>query len=289
MTRFLTKASLFAVTFIAAFLLLLKAIEISRSRIIRVPSDVHLAFFGNSQIESSVNDTIVLHSFNWARSGELPEFIYAKVKLLTQYNPQIDTIVIGFDNVLGFHADDEEFSYQLWHPFLYDMMDFSDWMTLVRQSPYDRWRNFFLYPLSWSKLRDLTRLSHPELTLRECRDLGGYKFLTRDKLAEHLARRKDKRHGRWHCSRNALYFLDRTIEYCRARHIQVLFLCAPQHPQILHDLQSYKEEHQDHYSDIPFYDLVNYELADSCFSDLNHLNYRGARIFSEYLNQQLNP
>jgi hypothetical protein len=31
-------------------------------------------------------------------------------------------------------------------------------------------------------------------------------------------------------------------------------------------------------------DLSRFILPDSCFADINHLNYKGAKIFSEYLN-----
>ena len=289
MIRFIRNCFLFSITVIVSLLIFLGAIDHTRKKTIHVEPDVHIAFFGNSQIESSVNDTLVAHSINWARSNEMPEFIYAKVKLLHKYNPQIDSIFIGFDNVLGFHYDYDEFPYQISHPYIYDMFSFEDWLTIFRNSNYDHWSNFFLYPISWRKLKEIKDFHRPGQTLQNNRILGGYVFLTRDKLAEHLQRQKQKPYSRLYCSDKTLYFFNRTIEYCKNHGIKIFFICAPQHPKVLHDLTSYKEEYKDHFSNIPFFDYVDWEMPDSCFADLNHLNYRGARVFSSFLNSQINP
>ena len=41
------------------------------------------------------------------------------------------------------------------------------------------------------------------------------------------------------------------------------------------------------YSNIKFYDFKDMELPDSCFGDLDHLNYKGAKVFSEYLEKEI--
>lgn len=288
MKRFIIETIIFGITTILIFLLFSLLINSTRAKMVHVESNEHMAFFGNSQIESSINDTIVKGSLNWARSYETPEFVYAKIKLLKKFNPQIDTVFIGFDNVLAFHTDNEEFPYRLCHPYLYDMYTAEDWIHIFKNSDYSRWVNYFIFPFSWEKMTDYRVLGQNNISIKKWKDLGGFLFQTRDKLDEHRKRYKYKPHELWKCSKNAYYFLNKTIEYCQKNNIKVIFICAPQHKEHQQNTESYRTEYATHFSEIKFFDFVSLELPDSCFSDLNHLNYKGARVFSKFFNEQIN-
>lgn len=287
MKRFIIQTILFGLSAILVLFLFGTLINSTRTKMVHVEDNVHIAFFGNSQIESSINDTIVQGAFNWARSFETPEFVYAKIKLLKKCNPQIDTVFIGFDNVLTFHSDREEFPYRICHPYLYDMYTIEDWFNILKNSEQSRWINYFIYPYSWEKMKDYRLLGKNDVTTRDWNDLGGYVYLTRNKLEEHRKRYTYKPHDLWKCSKNAYYFLDKSIEFCKDNNIQLVFICAPQHKEHQQNTESYRTEYAEHYSQIPFYDYVSMELPDSCFADLNHLNYKGAKVFSRFINEQI--
>ena len=49
----------------------------------------------------------------------------------------------------------------------------------------------------------------------------------------------------------------------------------------------YERYYKQKYSHIKFYDFREMYLPDSCFGDLDHLNYKGAKVFSEFLEKEV--
>ena len=50
---------------------------------------------------------------------------------------------------------------------------------------------------------------------------------------------------------------------------------------------TYREYWSEKFPSIRFIDCTQMNLPDSCFADREHLNYRGARLFSDYLTKTL--
>ena len=67
----------------------------------------------------------------------------------------------------------------------------------------------------------------------------------------------------------------------------IILLATPQHHMSKIDTITYKQYHQQNYKDLKFYDFRSLQLHDSCFGDLNHLNYKGAKIFSYFLEKEV--
>ncbi|MDR0371726.1 MAG: hypothetical protein LBH80_07760, partial [Prevotellaceae bacterium] len=44
--------------------------------------------------------------------------------------------------------------------------------------------------------------------------------------------------------------------------------------------------HDAYMPDVKYMDYSTFQLPDSCYGDVTHLNYRGARIFSQYLQER---
>ena len=124
--------------------------------------------------------------------------------------------------------------------------------------------------------------------------LGGYLYLERDKLKEDIKRKNDEQ---FRDDRNFisvenldklnLYFLDQIVAYCNKNGIVLCFIIPPQHKLASEDMSLCNQLHDKCYADIPFYNFRYMELPDSCFGDLGHLNYRGAKVFSEYLEKEV--
>ena len=67
----------------------------------------------------------------------------------------------------------------------------------------------------------------------------------------------------------------------------IILLATPQHHMSKIDTLTYKQYHQQNYKEIKFYDFRSLQLPDSCFGDLNHLNHKGAKIFSNFLEKEV--
>lgn len=59
------------------------------------------------------------------------------------------------------------------------------------------------------------------------------------------------------------------------------------HNRLIQNEVLYQKFYQENYSHIKFYDFRTLNLPDSCFRDLDHLNYKGAKIFSDFLEKEV--
>ena len=81
-------------------------------------------------------------------------------------------------------------------------------------------------------------------------------------------------------------YLFKIIELCKLNNIEIILVNTPIY-KVLHDHQGHLfKTYNRYFSDIPFYDYSTMELSDSCFTDLVHLNKKGAIVFSEKFNKQ---
>lgn len=255
----------------------------------RLPENCNIVFLGNSHIECAINDTILKNSFNFGRSADKTEFIYSKVKLLKKYNPELDTIVIGYDNVLCYQSADSVFNSGLYSPYFFDTHNLSTITKLLTKSSFGYIESHISHPFDWFKLYQFGESTiKSKSNITDMSNLGGYLYLTRDKLKEDIKRRAtikmDKNRS---FDELSIYFLDETLKFCQENGMTVIFLCPPQHKKCFLDSTYYREYYTKNYNNIKYYDFKDMQLPDSCFGDLNHLNYKGARVFSEFLEKEV--
>lgn len=287
MKKFILKVLTFITTTILMFILFWMLICSTRDKLMRLPNDEQIVFLGNSHIECAVNDSLVKNSFNFGRSDECAEFVYSKVKLLDKYNPQIDTIIIGYDNIILMRNSKKSFKDQLYHPYYYDTYNFDDILKISELSSFPYIESHLSNPFYWSKIIDIIPSFIKKKDISDLNNLGGYLYLIRDKLPENISLSRNKEHKPSQVDKLQQYFLDQIIKYCDDNDLTLIFMCPPQHNKCLIDSALYRETYNERYSDIPFYDFRNLYLPDSCFGDLDHLNYKGAKVFSEYIEKEI--
>ena len=288
MKQFILKVFAFIATTILMFFLFWMLICSTREEVMRLPNNEQIVFFGNSHIETSINDTIVKNSFNIGQGGASPEQIYSKLKLIHRYNPQVDTIVLGFDNVLYNKKYTELLPTQLYSPYFYDTYDLSDIYQIITNSNLNYIQSYLTHPFNWFKLVDiLPSFTREDNNITMTDKFGKYLYLERDKLEFAIKKLKQTNKQTKEYDKLALYFLDKTIKYCNDNELTLIFMCPPQHKKCPLDSVYYKLVYQEKYSNIPFYDFRTLQLPDSCFGDLSHLNYKGAKVFSEYFEKEV--
>lgn len=286
MRKFLINTLLFLVVTIALALLLVSIITIRKNCAFRVENNVNTLFLGNSHLECAINDSIYPNSFNFARSGERMEWVYSKMVLLLDANPQIERVVIGFDNVLCFkNAKEEDVHMGHFSPYFITTLDFHDVLEFFSDASSKYNFDMYTKALNVSKLYEIYRESGNNA---HSLSMGGFVPSDRDKLKEAIAiHQKSGTNTVRKFDDLSHYFLDKTIKECKHRGVDVIFVCAPQHRLIQNEDSLFREIYQKYYTDIPFYDYRNLALPDSAFQDLDHLNRHGARFFSEFLKTKL--
>lgn len=287
MKKFLLK--LLAFTFVSLICLyaFLSLISSTRQETLRFPNNENIVFLGNSHVECAINDSIIKNSVNFAKSNDNAEIIYCKVKLLKQYNPQLDTVIIGYDNVIMCQDLAEEYE-GVYSPFYYDQYSLNDLNNLLKYSSFKYISSHFNRPFDVSKITiPCKSFFYDSTNIKDMEIFGHYEYLMRDKLQKHIEIESKKEIQKMPFDSLSVYFLNKTIEFCLDNNITPILLFTPHQKESKLDPTYYKEYYQNNYKNILFYDFKDLELNDSCFGDINHLNHKGAKVFSEFLEKEV--
>ena len=81
--------------------------------------------------------------------------------------------------------------------------------------------------------------------------------------------------------------LQKIIAFCHENNLEITLIRSPQHKRlpVLRNEKEYQRVRDSLFSDLEFLDFNDFDLDDEEFSDLDHLNYKGARKFSSYFNE----
>ena len=127
------------------------------------------------------------------------------------------------------------------------------------------------------------------------RDLGKFQYSTRNKLEESIERFKnntDKRALKY--SKFEKESFSNIVDFCRNNDIALLLISTPIHEVYLNDKEKKKEFellynfYEANLADVPFLDYSFFNLHDSDYQDMNHLNHNGAKKFTEQLVNDIN-
>ncbi len=286
MKKVLVKIFLFTIVLVCCISAFWGFLVSTRSETCRLTNGENIVFLGNSHCEFGINDEIIPNTFNFGINAERSQFIYAKTKLLKKYNPQIDTLVICYDNILLFQNSNSEFTDDIMHSYYYDMYDWEDVKQILKFGSFEYITSYFSYTFNIVKLYPLLRALYSDVSVRDLKNLGGSQKLYRDALDRAIIAQGDTV-KRFSCDSLSLYFMHKTIDYCEDNDIQVIFLYPPQHKAYKCDTITYKQVYQTNFSQVPMFDCRTLQMPDSCFSDLTHLNYRGADLFSTYVRDSI--
>lgn len=261
--------------FILVVFLFWNALLIHRESICK--TNANKLFLGTSRIQFSIDDRMIPNALNAGLNADDYIFSYLKLKLLKKYNHQIDTVYLICDRgtvYSSFHISEDKF-----HPYYWDLLDLEDWNKIIR---YDR--ACFSLPLYWLKILPLVKSYFGPVSFQDL-GIGQFSELYRNKLQEDIRRKKDNFSENYSVDKMQKFYLDRIVEFCRQNHIQLFFLNTPSHKS------SFNKKAEDilddflktNYSDVVYYDFEYIDIPDSCFGDVGHLNYKGAKYFTSFL------
>lgn len=273
--------------FLTSFItLIFGGIRCSQKRLLHIPEYCHILFLGNSHVEAAINDTIIKGAFNFGRSAERIETLYPKLKMMKRINPQIDTVYLGLDNVLLCHGVKSAFNYQIMHPYDYMEYDLQDWKVFAFSTSFNYLESLFAHPISWMKILDMRHFYESTTDAHDCRYLGGFSWEDRNKLAV------DPRNTHTIASDSTFtrvffnyYMIERCISFCKENGIHLEFFSTPYHKYC--PFAGFQNQIVNDFKEIPFTNCTRMEMPDSCFADLDHLNWKGAAAFSAYFDQNV--
>jgi len=273
-------------------------IKSGESKLLKLKENISVVFSGDSNVECSVNDNLVSNSINIAESGEAYFYSYAKIRALLENNSQIKKVFLSYSpGKLSKYIErrwlfSEEFIIEKVRNYNY-VLGNSEKTILLKNSSKAYIQGLFQSVLyNFTGFIKSTRLLEPDERLYE---FGGYKFLERNKLKEDIERQGiydpdadlQDQPGKFQEE-----YLKMISDLCKKMSVELILLDTPKY-QYIPDSEKNNSEVSlpvkfDFVPSDSILDLSRLILPDSCFADITHLNYKGAKIFSEYLNGLIN-
>lgn len=269
------------------------AIKQQGNNLLKISKNINVVFAGDSNVEGAVNDSIIPNSINIAQSGEAYMYTYAKIKSLLEYNDQIKTIYIGFSfwDLIKFTEDRWMFNseFVIEEITLYNyLLDYYDKTVLIKNNPVAYIKGVLKSILS--NFHVFVKSLHRGEFNGKLINFGGYVDSGRDILQEDIKKNTFKEQV-FEEGLIQIEYLKKISELCRQKSIKLVLLNTPKHIYYYSNIPEAIRQNwisvRKSFSGDSILDLSRFSLPDSCFCDLTHLNSKGARLFSEYLNDKM--
>jgi hypothetical protein len=288
LTRFLIYAAIISLTY-WVYLTFMSHV-LNEDRLYKLDPKKTVLVIGDSHTAFGIIDSNMTHVANLSQSADVYLYNYRKMQKLLPLNPQIHTVMIGF----GGH-DVQQFMAKVFlkrHEFTkakvqnyYHLLSAADMSYLLFQSPTQVIKGVVGLP----KLKTpylLKIMRGRRMNLEDDIKFGGFSFRDdtldlKKNFADVAKLEKDKEDllSMWPWQ---IDYLHKLVDLCKAHHVKVIFIRMPEHKlfprSIEPDFQAFRKKE---FGEIPFVDFIKMDFPDSCFADLDHLNYYGARIFTD--------
>lgn len=300
---FLINCSLFIVLivsfslglFILSDLLLKQRIK----QVLQIRDDIKIVFAGDSKVEAAVDDSLIANSINIAQSGEAYLYSYVKLRSLLEYNNHINTVFIGYSlhNLIQSTEKlwlfNNEFVIEKIKTYNY-LLNGSEKYFIIKNNPGAYLKGIFLSVLNNFSI--YLKSFNSKISNERIINFGGYQYLNRDKLKEDIKRRENLKinSSTEQLQEKGVFqekYLKMISQLCRQKSVKLVLLITPEYK---YQAPEFNDENKNILTSVnnllaqdSLLDLSAFYLPDSCYGDVSHLNYKGAKIFSQYLNEKL--
>ena len=254
----------------------------------KLPAGKRVLAVGDSHVECAVDDGIFSSAVNVAQSANSYLYSYLVIRRFLQENAHLDTVLLSFHDAVSragidkrWIFDERSMIYKI--PLHFSLMDRDDLAVFSRDKvqlvkavlslPYRIMPGF------------ATRRGH--FSYRDL-NIGSYQKLDRDKLQEHIARGGEEGGRDTTISLYQKEYLLKIVELCRSRGVELILVNTPVYkPEVYGNLDRLTDYYNRYLPGVKYMDYSGFPLDDSCRGDIEHLNYKGARVFSRYLREHL--
>lgn len=249
-----------------------------------IPEDRNIIIVGDSHTECAIDDSIFLRSFNISQSGTAYLYSYVKLRKFLAENLQIDTVLVSF------HGGSIQKPLDEWIvgkrniistlPIYFSLLKAEELSIFIHNPTF--YSAFIKLPVK-SVRAVLKYIIRHTLTYKDLY-IGGYLKLNRDKLPQAIERQGNNTDAETGYSNYQLEYLLKIVDLCEERNIKLILFNAPTYNSKeygnLRELQNF---YNTYFAEIEYLDYSAFPLPDYGYGDIGHLNFKGAEIFSEYL------
>ncbi|WP_010254718.1 hypothetical protein [Treponema primitia] len=259
-----------------------------------LPRDKNILILGDSHTERAINDRILTKSVNLAESATAYLYSYVKLRKLIKNNPQIDTLLLSFHSSVFLNNQD----------YRRTILDnrivrfVPKYITLFAAEEFAFFRNrkdfyWSILKLPLKNVRTIAkfiirrRVSYKDLYI------GGFKNSNSNNIPneDSAEDQENVKHKEINTELQISQYLMKIIDLCEENGITLVLINTPTYmpekygnPELArYYYHRYLENRGVHYLD-----YSDFPLPDFGYSDIGHLNPKGAEIFTRYLNDNYN-
>jgi hypothetical protein len=253
-----------------------------------VSKDKTILILGDSQTETALNDSILKNCINFSKAGDPLFFNYIKLKKIIKNNTHIKTIILGFSpsnlDSKGFYEVPKMKSKFITYFYL---IDYPNYIDIIKYNPEGLIRGLSGLGKYFIQLNEIIKGKGIEDM-----KIGGFRPIPYkiSELKENI--KKDTLIAKSNPNQIAIKYFTKIVELCETKGLKLIVVNTPIHKSLSKRQLSRKEGYnmffRESHPDIILLDYENLKMDDIYYFDNNHLNYKGANIFSEYVNVELN-
>lgn len=256
----------------------------------QLPAKDKYIFLGHSHTQMALNDSLVDSSINLASAGEAYFYTYIKLNKILENNTEKKVVFIAYSN----NSIVSEMNCWIW----------DDIHILDRYRLYSAYTHFNEMKVLYENNPTTTFICNVKSivnnfyyifnlkNISEDNKMGGYIYLVRDKtdsLLQAISKNHEKVTEDTTISFTNIVYLKKIIDLCKIRDVPVYLIRNPLHSayrRIGNEARFQKILHNE-LAGTELLDFKNFPLQDSDYGDLEHLNYRGAKKYSLFINKLL--
>ncbi len=297
MSKFIRNATLFALVYMFAISasMFITRFLILHSEVFKLPQNVTTIALGDSQMECSLDDSLLPDVVNFAHSADSYFYSYKKLTKFIEMNPQLSTVILSCGmGSFGSNVD---------HRWLFESSHFllrfpHYWMLWspaeVRMFAKSNSSDMLLGALRSPRFM-ITVIRHAYSEVISARSLryGMFVRLGVSKLNEAMQRYQPSDADLRFTGTMQTEYFDRIVSLCQQKGIQLYLATPPIHsfyanqPQSIHRRKATRSFLTSTYPATPWFDSSEQAIPDSCFRDLMHLTSKGAALYTSALRDSL--
>lgn len=251
-----------------------------------IDKKINRIVLGHSHPEGAFNDSLISNTKNFARGGEHYFYTYLKAKTIIESNPHIKVVFLELTNNqistdMAMWIDDTQKNL-VNIPIFAPVMDFEDHLFLIDVNTLGYFKSQEIVIKN-----NLNFLLYRKKNILAQRDWGGFYANPRQKVdsiirSNEMVKLKPNSTKIEVLDTTNLQYIDKIALLCKNKGVKLFLIRSPLHPKYTffdNELQLQKII-KTRYSKLIFLDFNDFYLLNEEYSDLEHLNYKGAKKFS---------
>ena len=283
-------------TFILPLLLVVFVVSFSLKKIINtkidfsLPKNITAIILGHSQPEGAFNDSLIANTKNLCNGGEAYLYSYKKLQIVLEHNPQVKKVFVSFSNN-QIEERMNDWTYDETHLDQY----FKKYNYAMNSDDYKLALEYDFTGVLKAELNAI--VSNAKTIVKnqnafENNNFGGYLYLNRfktDSLIKHNYIDVIKKKQTDAISQVNIDYLKKLVQYCKDKKVQLFLVRCPMHPLMFGVVNEklFQKIRKEQFGTIEFLDFHDFPLTNDEFGDFDHLNYKGAKKFSEFFNSEM--